>query len=142
MLVERLDRLARDLIIPETIISDLRKGGFTLISVAEPDLCSDDPSRKLVRQVFGAIAEYERSMIVLKLRGARQRVRAKRGRCEGRKPFGSKPGEQATIARMKALQERGLNVLRITQQLNAEGLTPRAADHWHAATIARILRRW
>jgi DNA invertase Pin-like site-specific DNA recombinase len=141
VLVERLDRLARDLMIQETIISDLRNRGFTLISVAEPDLCSDDPSRKLVRQVFGAIAEYERSMIVLKLRGARQRIRAKHGRCEGRKPFGSKAGEQATIARMKALQRQGLNVLRITQQLNSVGLKPRAAEQWHPHSVARILKR-
>jgi DNA invertase Pin-like site-specific DNA recombinase len=71
VLVEKLDRLARDLMVQETILGDLRKRGLELVSVAEPDLCSDDPSRKLVRQMFGAIAEYERAMIVLKLRGAR-----------------------------------------------------------------------
>jgi hypothetical protein len=38
--------------------------------VAEPDLCSDDPSRKLIRQILGAFSEYEKTMIVLKLRGA------------------------------------------------------------------------
>src|SRR5579862_2304378 len=93
VLVERLDRLARDLMIQETIIGDLRKNGFELISVAEPDLLQDDPSRKLMRQIFGAIAEYEKTMIVLKLRGARVRTKAKEGRCEGAKPFGVFPGE-------------------------------------------------
>ena len=38
VLVERLDRLARDLMIQETIIGDLRKHAFGLLSVAEPDL--------------------------------------------------------------------------------------------------------
>ena len=50
----------------------------------EPDLVEDDPTnptRKLVRQIMGAIAEYEKSLIVLKLRGARMRMRAKAGRC-------------------------------------------------------------
>jgi DNA invertase Pin-like site-specific DNA recombinase len=84
VMVEELDRLARDLMIQETIIGDLRKSGFELISVAEPDLLQDDPSRKLMRQIFGAIAEYEKTMIVLKLRGARMRVRAKTGRCHNR----------------------------------------------------------
>src|SRR5689334_19469577 len=93
VLIEKLDRLARDLMVQETIIGDLRKNGFELVSVAEPDLCSDDPSRKLVRHVFGAIAEYERSMIVSKLRAARHRTRQRYGRCEGRKPFGTRPGE-------------------------------------------------
>ena len=55
--------------VQETIVADLLKSGFELISACEPDLCSDDPSRKLVRQVFGAIAEYDRAMTVPKLRG-------------------------------------------------------------------------
>src|SRR5579862_4599655 len=38
VLIEKLDRLARDLMVQETIICDLRKQGFDLISVAEPDL--------------------------------------------------------------------------------------------------------
>jgi DNA invertase Pin-like site-specific DNA recombinase len=57
VLVERLDRLARDLMIQENIIGDLRKHGFDLVSVAEPDLLQDDPSRKLMRQIMGSIAE-------------------------------------------------------------------------------------
>jgi hypothetical protein len=53
----------------------------------------DDPSRKLMRQIFGAIAKYEKTMIVLKLRGARVRMRARISRCEGAKPYGELPGE-------------------------------------------------
>jgi hypothetical protein len=33
-----LDRVARDLMVQETIIADLRKRGFELLSVMEPDL--------------------------------------------------------------------------------------------------------
>jgi hypothetical protein len=102
VLVEKLDRLARDLMVQETIIGDLRKHGFDLISVTEPDLLQDDPTRKLMRQIFGAIAEYQKTMIVLKLRGARQRQKAKTGRCEGAKPSGDLPGEKDVIARMSA----------------------------------------
>src|SRR6267154_5125312 len=93
VIIEKLDRLARDLMVQETILGDMRKRGFELISVAEPDLCSDDPSRKLMRQIMGAIAEYDKSMIVLKLRGARQRMRARGGRCEGAKPYGTHSGK-------------------------------------------------
>src|SRR5258708_6701842 len=94
VIIEKLDRLARDLMVQETILGDMRKRSFDLVSVAEPDLCSDDPSRKLMRQIMGAIAEYDKNMIVLKLRAARQRIRAKGERCEGGKPFGARPGEQ------------------------------------------------
>jgi hypothetical protein len=39
--------------------------------VAEPDLIANDPTRILVRQMMGAVAQYEKSQIVLKLHGAR-----------------------------------------------------------------------
>lgn len=61
VIIERLDRLARDLMVQETILSDLMRQGFEVISVCEPDLCSTDPSRVLVRQIFGAIAQYDRA---------------------------------------------------------------------------------
>src|SRR3954452_12392418 len=37
VIIEKLDRLARDLMVQETIIGDLRKQRIELISVAEPD---------------------------------------------------------------------------------------------------------
>lgn len=43
----------------------------------EPDLLQDDPTRTRMRQVFGAIAQYEKTMIVMKFRGARNRRKAK-----------------------------------------------------------------
>lgn len=141
VLIEKLDRLARDLMVQETIVGDLRKNGFELISVAEPDLCSDDPSRKLVRQVFGAIAEYERSMTVLKLKVARQRIRARNGRCEGRKPYGERTGEQEVIARARELARRGMNYSHIAYTLNRERRPTRAGGQWFPATVSRILAR-
>jgi len=53
----------------------------------------DDPTRVLIRQVLGAVAQFEKSVIVAKLRAARVRKRRETGRCEGRKPFGTRPGE-------------------------------------------------
>ena len=90
-----------------------------------PDLLQDDPSRKLMRQIFGAIAEYEKTMIVLKLRGARQRARARDGRCEGAKPFGALPGEAEVLQRIKAMQAAGETGYTIANRLNAEGIASR-----------------
>jgi DNA invertase Pin-like site-specific DNA recombinase len=63
----------------------------------EPDLLQNDASRIMMRQIFGAVAQYEKAMIVGKLRGARQRVKAKTGRCEGRKHYGFHSGEAASV---------------------------------------------
>lgn len=139
VLIEKLDRLARDLMVQETIIGDLRKGGFDLISVSEPDLLQNDPTRILMRQIFGAIAQYEKAMVVAKLRGARQRVRLKEGRCEGRKPFGFYPGETEIVERMKTLRQSGLGFDRIAAILNEAGEMPRAGKRWWGKTVNNIL---
>lgn len=139
VLIERLDRLARDLMVQETIIGDLRKRGFDLISVTEPDLLQNDPTRILMRQIFGAIAQYEKAMIVAKLRGARQRMKAKTGRCEGRKPYGFFPGEAEVIERMKQLHGSGIGFDRIALQFNLEGVATRTRGKWYGAMINRIL---
>jgi DNA invertase Pin-like site-specific DNA recombinase len=141
VLIEKLDRLARDLMVQETIIGDLRKSGFDLVSVAEPDLLQDDPTRTLMRQVFGAIAQYEKSMIVMKLRGARNRKKARTGRCEGRKPYGHYPGEQKVVERMKALRASGMAYDKLAERLTVEGFTTRKGTAWHGFSVQRILGR-
>jgi DNA invertase Pin-like site-specific DNA recombinase len=156
VLIERLDRLARDLMIQESIIADFRRNGFQLVSVTEPDMCSDDPTRKLFRQMLGAFAEYECTMISLKLKGARLRAAAKRGASyvEGRVPFGYRvmkrdgipvrvpePAEQSTIVRMKQLRDAGTSLAKIAEQLTAEGRKARAGKKWYEKQVARVLSR-
>lgn len=139
IIVEKLDRVVRDLMVQEACIADLNKYGFTLISVAEPDLMASDPTRVLMRQLMGAVAQYDKSQIVAKLRGARMRKRAQEGRCEGRKPYGFYAGEPEVIARMEALRAEGLGYDKIAARLNEEGLSTRTRGRWHGVMVNRIL---
>jgi DNA invertase Pin-like site-specific DNA recombinase len=139
VLVERLDRLARDLMVQESVIADFQRKNLTLISVSEPDLLVDDPSRILMRQMLGAFFQYEKTLLVAKLRGARQRAKAENGRCEGRKPYGTRPGEAVVIERIKELRLTGMAVDKIARQLNTEGVKPRAGVRWHATSVRRVL---
>jgi DNA invertase Pin-like site-specific DNA recombinase len=123
-----LDRLARDLIVQEATIADLQKHGLTLISVAELDLMATDPTRILMRQLMGAVAQYDENQIVLKLRGARQRMKAATGRCEGRKPFGAREGESAVIERMQQLWSAGLAYRQIAAKLNTDSVPTRTSE--------------
>lgn len=142
VLVERLDRLARDLMIQESILLDLKRSGFQLISVAEPDLCSDDPSRKLMRQVLGAFAEYEKNILVLKLRGAKQRLKARTGVAhEGAKPFGFYEREQAVLEQMKTLRSSGMAYDKIAAALNEQGIRPRRGSQWYPFSVSKILSK-
>jgi DNA invertase Pin-like site-specific DNA recombinase len=141
VLVESLGRLARDLMVQESILHDLKRHGFDLVSVTEADLCSDDPSRKLMRQIMGAFHEYEKQMIVVKLRGARQRTKTKRGRCEGRKPYGHYPGEVETLKRIKELSAAGMTATDIAATLRREGRKTRNGGDWLQPTVSKILNR-
>jgi DNA invertase Pin-like site-specific DNA recombinase len=141
VLVERLDRIARDLMVQESIIADFQRKGLTIVSVAEPDLCSDDPSRVLMRQILGAFFQYEKTMIVLKLRGARVRERATDGHCEGRKPYGARPGEAETVVRIQSLRDAGMAMDTIAETLNAEGTKPRKGSQWYGSSVRNVLLR-
>ncbi len=145
ILIEKLDRLARDLMIQEHIIASLRLRQITLISVAEPDLCINDPSRKLLRQIMGAIAEYDKTMIVEKLRAAKTRLKAKDGRkTDGAYAYGChprKPQETYIVGRMRVLQASGQRPDQIALQLNQENVPSRRGGIWHPLVVARVLAR-
>ena len=143
VIIEKLDRLARDLMVQEAIIRDFQLKGFKLISVLEgPDLMADDPSRKLIRQVFGSIAEYEKAMLVQKLRASRERIREKEGKCEGRKGYRETEDGQIIIQRIGQLRKKPRHRKRKTWQevadiLNAEGIKTLEGHTW---TLQRVER--
>ena len=87
VLVENASRFARDLIVQLTGHDYLKAQGYELIPVDAPDFFIDEmPTAVLVRQVLGAISQFEKASLVSKLKAARDRKKAETGRCEGRKP--------------------------------------------------------
>lgn len=150
VMIEKLDRLARDLYIQETIVRDMKTKGMDLVSTMEPDLLRDDPTRVLIRQVFGAISQYERAMIVSKLRSARERIKSREGRCEGVRPFGigkasatdsERAREQETVDTIMDLDKAGYTLSGIARRLNDLGIKTRFGGPWYASTVSKILRR-
>jgi DNA invertase Pin-like site-specific DNA recombinase len=86
IIVETASRFARDLMVQEVGHAKLRQRGIDLIAADNPASFIDaTPTAKLVRQVLGAISEFDKAMTVAKLRGARERKRREAGKCEGRK---------------------------------------------------------
>ena len=85
ILVENASRFARDLAVQLTGHELLRRKGIDLIPVDAPDHFTDEtPTAIMVRQILGAVAQFEKASLVEKLRKARERKRAEHGRCEGR----------------------------------------------------------
>jgi DNA invertase Pin-like site-specific DNA recombinase len=140
ILVENLGRLARDLMIQENILGEFKKRGVRLVSVQEPDLGEEDPGRKLIRQIIGSFHEYERSLIVLKLKASRERSKARNGFCEGRKPYGHYPNEKAVLNRI-ITRAKETNPNRISEELNQDNIPTRSGGKWYPATVNNIIRR-
>ena len=144
VIVESLDRLARSLSTQMALVSLLGKEGFTLRSAnTGADVTADvaeDPMREAMILMQGVFAQLERKLIVQKLRKARDAKRRATGRCEGRLPYGSRPGEQAVLDRIRALRRARLSWRRVAERLNAEGLRPRHAATWSGALAFGVAR--
>ena len=92
------------------------------------------------------MAQFEKAVIVSKLKAARVRKRRAEGRCEGRKPFGTRPGEAEVVVLIQKLRRkpRGgerLSFAAIAERLNAEGHPTRTGKPWAPETVRGIVQR-
>ena len=152
----RLDRFSRDVILQETMLRDLWSHGHQVFSTLETEQYvlkddPEDPGRKLYRVILGAIAEYEKAVIVLRTKAGR-RMKAERGGYAG---FGSPPygwdsvdkelvqveAEQAIITRIKAMRDGGRSYREIVTVLNAEGIPSKRGGPWNPSGVMRVVNR-
>lgn len=152
LVVEKADRLGRDLIVSEMAVRAFSEAGVSIVTADTGQNLTDadsDPSRKLIRQVLNAVAEYERSALVAKLKAARDRKRRNGGHAVGCYRFGQhpeRPGEAATLDRIRELRAAGKGRKRmplgqVAATLNAEGRESRTGRAWTAAMVRDLDRR-
>lgn len=144
ILVERSDRLARDLIAGEMILRECRRLGVQVISAeGSVDLTNNDsPTTVLIRQILGAVSQFEKASIVQKLRAAKHRKRKQEpGWKEGRKAYGKKEGEAPIAARIIQERRAGKTLTEIADRLNAENIPTREGKRWQPQTIKNICKR-
>jgi DNA invertase Pin-like site-specific DNA recombinase len=85
-LVETASRFARDLVVQETGWLRLRDQGVEVIAADSPHAFLDEtPKAVFISQVLGAVAQLDKAMTVAKLQAARDRKKARAGKCEGRR---------------------------------------------------------
>jgi DNA invertase Pin-like site-specific DNA recombinase len=114
ILVESPDRFARDLIVQMTGHDYLKKLGVDLVPTSAPDFFLEDtPTAKLIRQVLGAVAEFEKTSLVAKLKAARDRKIARGIKCGGRKTILER--SPATVALAKQLHKSRTPILSLRQ---------------------------
>ena len=141
IIVETTNRFARDLIVQETGFRRLQADGITLIAPDKPDSFVDDtPTATLVRQILGAVAEFDKAMTVAKLKGARDRKRRLTGgKVEGRKSMAeSRPDVVAMACVLNAQQPRA-SLREISAKLAEAGHISKTGQHFTAAVVSRMI---
>jgi DNA invertase Pin-like site-specific DNA recombinase len=149
VLVEKADRLARDLVESELLLRTFREQGIRVIEAdGGNDLTSGgdaSPTAVLIRQVLGAISQFDKAGLTAKLRAARDRIRRESGRCEGPRRYGERPEEVAAVRRLlelaKTADGQPRSLAEIAAALNAEGVPTRRGRPWARSTVRTILAR-
>jgi len=106
--------------------------GIEIIAADSPGaFVEDTPTATLVRQVLGAVAQFDKAMTVAKLRLARDRVRKRDGKCEGRKSHAEERPEAVALA--KQLHKQGMGYRAISGELAKAGHVNERGKPFHHA---------
>lgn len=148
LVIPKLDRLARDMVLQEQVLAEAWRHGAAVVSClpgerlyCQPD-DPTDPSRTLIRQILGAVAQYDRSMIRARLMGGRRRKLARDGYAGGPEPYGwSDPDERAVLDEVRAQRDRGRAWRAIADSLNVAERFKRNGSPWTAADLHRTFTR-
>jgi DNA invertase Pin-like site-specific DNA recombinase len=143
ILVESPDRFARDLAVQLAGHDFLKSLGVALIPATAPDFFTEDtPTAVLVRQVLGAIAQFDKASIVAKLRVARERKKALTGKCGGRKTIAELDAGAVTLAKALSRGERRMSLREIAAELAIQGHLPaRGEGRPYSATAVMTMLR-
>lgn len=145
IVIEQADRLARDLVVGEFMITEARRVGARVLAVAgDVDLTNtSDPSRVLIRQVLGALAQWEKTNLVRRLRAARDRKSNQMGRrCEARPRWETKPGNERIAQEIVDTVKMGGSLRQLAYSFNHRRIpTPGGQQYWSHRSMQIIYDR-
>jgi DNA invertase Pin-like site-specific DNA recombinase len=143
VVVEDASRFARDLVAQELGLLLLIKRDVRVLTASGDDLTETaDPSRVMMRQIAGSFSQYEKTRLVLKLRGARERIRAASGKCEGRKSYAERDPELVlTAKRLHRRSPKGhrRSLRDIARELQAMGYSNKQGQPYSASCIKSMV---
>lgn len=146
IIVETASRFARDLMVQEVGFAMLKARDINLIAADSPSAFLDDgPTAKLIRQILGAVSEFEKTILVAKLRGARDRKRRNGVKVEGRKSVGETSPQTVALAKKlaRARPHKGKrpSLLMISAGLAEHGHVTKFKKPYSASSVQRMLGR-
>lgn len=143
IIVESPDRFARDLIVQLTGHDLLKSLGIALVPASAPDFfMADTPTANLVRQVLGAIAEFEKASLVAKMASGRRRKRIANGKCEGRKSHAEiRPDVVELAKQLRRKKPKGgqMSFAKIGLELAARGFVNGKGNPFSASAVQSMV---
>jgi DNA invertase Pin-like site-specific DNA recombinase len=140
ILVESPDRFARDLAVQLAGHDYLKRLGVALVPASAPDFFLEDtPTAVLVRQVLGAIAQFDKATVVAKLKAARDHKRSAVGKCEGRKTYAERDPELVAQAVELSKRRPRLSLREIAVELAQSGKTTPRGLPYSASAVKSML---
>ena len=152
VIVQKIDRLSRDVIQTGWIKTEIARKGAELI-VIDTNGNSNDPMQILMEQVVSAFADYERMMIKSRIKATMELKKSKGEKLGGAIPYGydvelddkgtkkliKNVSEQKVISSIKRYDKKGLSLRAIATKLNAKGLINKNGKEFYFMQIKRIL---
>jgi DNA invertase Pin-like site-specific DNA recombinase len=143
IIVETASRFARDLIVQETGWQYLKDAGITLIAADSPEAFLDDtPTAVMIRQILGSVSQFEKAVLVAKLKGARDRKKRATGKCGGRKSYEERSPEMVALAKKLArypVNGRRRSLRDVAAELEAQGFVAQGGKAYAATAVARMI---
>jgi site-specific DNA recombinase len=156
LLCQHVDRLARNLGAQYVLLAELEAAGVEVVFLNQPDL-GKDPQAKLLVNIQGAFAEYERVHMQERLRRGRL-YRLRHGQLlPSQAPYGYRfrsahsgqpcawvivPAEAAVVQSIFAWYNGGaVSLGQIARQLNAQGTPSPRGGAWATNALSRMLRQ-
>jgi len=148
------DRLARNFVHQHVIVEELTKRGVEVHFVERP--IGERAEDRLLLQMQGVIAEYERAKIIERTRrGMRHKVRSGQTLPFSRPPYGyaivrtpDAPGGVVLIDEVAAEHVRsmyrwvideGIGIKQVAKRLNELGVRPRHREFWVSTSVYHVL---
>lgn len=149
VIISRMDRLGRTVGVTEQLFDDFAKVGVEIINVQHR--FSNNAEGRLMRQMLGVMAEYDRSQLLTRMKNSKKAAIAQGGSGGGQPLYGyrSEKGvfvphseESELIKRVFRLRDQGMSYGEIVDDLFRGGLkTRRGGSRFTRTQIQRILRQ-
>ena len=102
------------------------------------------PTAVLIRQVLGAVSQFEKAALVAKLKSARDRKKRETGKCGGRKSYAERDGAMVMLAKKLArypVNGRKRSLREIAVELQAQGYVNERGVVFNPKSISSMLGR-